>query len=92
MSLTRWTRAIGAADGNVHHLLALLGAVFQSAGGEEAERRTQAGEGRAQFMGDGGNELVFHAVERIAFADVGEGDHDANGTGLVLVAAASFAG
>ena len=69
--------AVGVADGDLEHLLRLLGPIRQRAAGKQAERSAQRGERRAQLVGDGGDELVLHAVERAAFGGVGEGDDDA---------------
>ena len=77
-------QAVGVADGDVHHLAHLFGALHERAAGDEAERGAQRGERRAQLVRDGGDELVLHAVERVALGDVGEGDDDADGAAIVV--------
>ncbi len=71
--------AVGVADGDLEHLLRLLGAGGECAAGEQAERSAERGERRAELVGDGGDELVLHAVEGAALGGVGEGDDDADG-------------
>ncbi len=71
--------AVGVADGDVEHLLGLLRAGRERSAGEQAERSAERGQRRAQLVGDGGDELVLHAVERAALGGVGEGDDDADG-------------
>ena len=71
--------AIGVADGDIEHLLCLLGAAGESAAGEQAEGSTQGGERGAELMRNGGDELVLHAIEGAALGGVGEGDDGADG-------------
>ena len=71
--------AVGVADGDVEHLLALFGAGVECAAGEEAECSADGGERGAKLVGDGGDEFVLHAVEGAALGGVGEGDDDAYG-------------
>ncbi len=69
---------VGVADGDLEHLLSLLGAGGERAAGEEAEGSANGGERSAELVGDGGDELVLHAVEGAALGGVGEGDDDAD--------------
>ncbi len=70
--------AVGVADGDLEHLLRLLGAGGEGSAGEQAEGSAERGERRAELVGDGGDELVLHAVEGAALGGVGEGDDDAD--------------
>ena len=54
----------------------LSGRAVSAPPGDEAQRGAQRRERRAQLVRDGGDELVLHAVERVALGDVGEGDDD----------------
>jgi hypothetical protein len=78
--------SVGVADGDVHHLAHFFGSGVEGAAAEQAEGGTERGERRAELVGDGGDELVLHAVELIALGDVGEGDDDADGTAGLVVA------
>ncbi len=71
--------AVGVADGDFEHLLRFLGAGVEGAAGEQAEGSAEGGERSAEFVGDGGDELVLHAVEGAALGGIGEGDDDADG-------------
>ena len=71
--------AVGVAGGDVEHLLDLFGARVEGASGDEAEGGAERGERSAQLVGDGGDELVLHAVEGAALGGVGEGDDYADG-------------
>ena len=70
-------QAIGVSGGDVEHLAELFRALVEAASGDEAERGAERGERGAQLVGDGGDELVLHAVEGAALGGVGEGDDDA---------------
>ena len=65
--------AVGVADGDLEHLLGLLGAGGEGSAGQQAEGSAQGGEGGAELVRDGGDELVLHAVEGAALGGVGEG-------------------
>src|SRR6266851_4593323 len=74
--------AVGVVDGNLEHLLGLLGTGGERAAGEEAEGSAERGERGSELVGDGGDELVLHAVEGAALGDVGEGDDYADSPGF----------
>ena len=78
-------QTVGVADGDVEHLAHLLGAGVEGAAGDQAERGAQRGERGAQLVGDGGDELVLHAVEGAALGGIGERDDDSDGLTFALI-------
>ena len=83
--------AVGVAGGDAEHLLDLFGARVEGASGDEAEGGAERGERGAQLVGDGGDELVLHAVEGAALGGVGESDDDADGlTGFLAFGGEGF--
>ena len=62
--------AVGVGDGDAEEVERLGVDVADDAGGEQAERAADAGERRAQFVRDGGDELVFEGVELGALGEL----------------------
>ncbi len=75
--------AIAVSYGHVHHLRGLFGTSFKDAAGDESESGAQGSEGRAQFVADGGDELILHLLKALAFGHVLEGDDDAGGAAAI---------
>ena len=71
--------AVGVAEGDLEHLPHLVGAADERTTTDEAEGGAEAGERGAELVGDGGDELVLHAIEGAALGGVGEGDDDPDG-------------
>ncbi len=65
-------QAVGVGEGNAEQIGSFFINVAEDAGGEQAKGSADGGKGRAQFVTDGGNELVFEAVQGVALTDVAE--------------------
>ena len=70
MSLTRRTRRSQLPMAMSQHLRNLLRTLFQHTRGDQPERAPQGSERSAQFMADGGDELILHALQPPPLGDV----------------------
>src|ERR1035438_2298479 len=74
---------VAVANGHLQHLALLLRPAFQSAGCDKPKRGAEGGKRSAQFVTDGGGELVLHQFEAAALGDILEG-HDHAGDMPIL--------
>ena len=65
----------GVGEGNAKQVGGLVVHLAENARGEQSQRSPDGGEGCAQLVTDGGDELVLEAVQGIALADVAETEH-----------------
>ena len=79
--------AVSVPDGDLQHLFHFFRTGVERAAGDEAKRGPEAGQRRPQLMGDGGDELILHAVELAAFRGVSERDDDTDGAAGTAITA-----